>query len=116
MITLDGAPLRRGTEMARHLTISRSLCAPIYFCDSRSLAAGQQREHEGLLRDYFPNGTDLRSCENLVGAGEGSRTLMTSLEGVPQRCRRGADLAIWVSMSTRGCLSLAMVNGTPMAR
>jgi hypothetical protein len=56
------------------------------------------------------------SCVNSVGAGEGNRTLMTSLEGVPQRCRSGAGLRIWVSAGARGCPSLAMANGTLMAK
>jgi hypothetical protein len=56
------------------------------------------------------------SCGNSIGAGEENRTLMTSLEGVAQRCRRSADLPIWVSMSTRGCPSLAMINGTVILR
>ena len=46
--------------MARHLTITRSLGAPVYFCDSHS--PGQRGSNEtmnGLLRDYFPKGTDL---------------------------------------------------------
>jgi len=41
MADLPAALLRsitwdQGTEMARHLTIARSLGAPVYFCDSRS--------------------------------------------------------------------------------
>ena len=40
----------------------------------------------------------------------------TSLEGVPQRCRSGAGLRIWVSAGARGWPSLAMANGTLMAQ
>src|SRR5690349_11860235 len=47
----------RGTEMARHLTTTEKLGAPVYFCDSRS--PWQQREYERLLRDYFPKGVSL---------------------------------------------------------
>jgi IS30 family transposase len=41
MADLPAAMLRtitwdQGTEMARHLTITRSLGAPVYFCDSHS--------------------------------------------------------------------------------
>jgi IS30 family transposase len=46
--------------MARHITITRSLGAPVYFCDSHS--PWQRRSNEntnGLLCDYFPKGTDL---------------------------------------------------------
>lgn len=50
----------QGTEMARHLTITESLGAPVYFCDSRSpWQRGSNENTNGLLRDYFPKGTDL---------------------------------------------------------
>ena len=50
----------QGTEMARHLTIARSLGAPVYFCDSHSpWQRGSNENMNGLLRDYFPKGTDL---------------------------------------------------------
>ena len=50
----------QGTEMARHLTITRSLGAPVYFCDSHSpWQHGTNENTNGLLRDYFPKSTDL---------------------------------------------------------
>src|SRR4029453_4273488 len=52
----------QGTEMARHLTITKSLGAPVYFCDSHSpWQRGSNENTNGLLRDYFPKATDL-SC------------------------------------------------------
>jgi IS30 family transposase len=52
----------QGTEMARHLTITKSIGAPVYFCDSRSpWQRGSNENTNGLLRDYFPKGTDLAS-------------------------------------------------------
>ena len=50
----------QGTEMARHRPITRSLGAPVYFCDSHSpWQRGSNENTNGLLRDYFPKGTDL---------------------------------------------------------
>ena len=46
--------------MARHLKITTSLGAPVYFCDSHSpWQRGSNENMNGLLRDYFPKGTDL---------------------------------------------------------
>jgi transposase, IS30 family len=65
MADLPAALLRsitwdQGTEMARHLTIARSLGTTVYFCDSRSpWQRGSNENANGLLRDYFPKGTDL---------------------------------------------------------
>jgi IS30 family transposase len=51
----------QGTEMARHRTITETLGTPVYFCDSRSpWQRGSNENTNGLLRDYFPKGTDLR--------------------------------------------------------
>jgi IS30 family transposase len=52
----------QGTEMARHTTIAKSLGVSVFFCDSRSPWQPGSTEHtNGLLRDYFPKGTDLTS-------------------------------------------------------
>jgi IS30 family transposase len=60
----------QGTEMARHLTITKSFGAPVYFCDSHP--PWQRRSNEnanGLLRDYLPKGTPLgiHSADHLLG-------------------------------------------------
>ena len=50
----------QGTEMARHLTTTDKLGAPVYFCDSRSpWQRGSNENTNGLLRDYFPKGVSL---------------------------------------------------------
>ena len=52
----------QGTEMARHLTIAKSLGASSYFCDSRSpWQRGSNENTNGLLPNYFPKDTDLSS-------------------------------------------------------
>lgn len=59
----------QGTEMARHLSITKSLGVPVYFCDSRSpWQRGSNENTNGLLRDYFPKGTDLsaHTAEHLL--------------------------------------------------
>ena len=61
------APLRRslawdqGQEMAVHGEIALALGRPVFFGDkAKGVAAVQQRNTDGLLRQYFPKGTDLR--------------------------------------------------------
>jgi IS30 family transposase len=59
-----------GTEVARHPTITTTLGAPIDFCESRSPWQRSSNENtNGLLRDYFPKGTDLRvhPAEHFLG-------------------------------------------------
>ena len=50
----------QGTEMARHLTVTKTLGAPVYFCDSRSpWQRGSNENTNGLLRQYLPKTADL---------------------------------------------------------
>ncbi|HJT03256.1 MAG TPA: IS30 family transposase [Pseudonocardiaceae bacterium] len=51
----------QGSEMARHAEITQILGTPVFFCDKASPWQRPSNENtNGLLRQYFPKGTDLR--------------------------------------------------------
>jgi IS30 family transposase len=51
----------QGREMSTHLDISRLAGIEVYFCEKSSpWQRGTNENTNGLLRDYFPKGTDLR--------------------------------------------------------
>lgn len=59
----------QGTEMAWHLSVTKSLGAEVYLCDPRSpWQWGSNENANGLLRQYFPKGADLslHSPEHLL--------------------------------------------------
>jgi transposase, IS30 family len=51
----------QGKELAMHQQISEQTSTQVFFCDAHSpWQRGSNENMNGLLRDYFPKGTDLR--------------------------------------------------------
>ena len=86
-ITTLPAQLRRslawdqGAEMARHADLRVEHDLPVYFCDPQSpWQRGTNENTNGLLRQYFPKGTDL----TLHGPGD-LEAVATALNGRPRK-------------------------------
>ncbi len=63
----------QGSEMASHAEIAAALGMPVYFCEKASPWQRPSNENtNGLLRQYFPKGTDLRhhDADRLVAVAD----------------------------------------------
>jgi IS30 family transposase len=67
----------QGKEMALHAEVTAALGMPVYFCDKASPWQRPSDENtNGLLRQYFPKGSDLRAH----GPGEVPRSFRTGID------------------------------------
>jgi transposase, IS30 family len=67
--------------MALHADITRLLCMPVFVCDPHAPWQRPTNENtNGLLRQYFPKGTDLR-----VHAPEHLAAVAAELNGRPRK-------------------------------
>ena len=72
----------RGMEMARHKDFSVATDVQVYFCDPRSpWQRGSNENTNGLLRQYFPKGTDFGK----VTKAQVDR-MTRSMNNRPRRC------------------------------
>jgi IS30 family transposase len=72
----------QGSEMASHLQITAALGMSVYFCDPHSPWQRPTNENSnGLLRDYFPKGTDLA-----VHSAQRLQEVQDELNNRPRKC------------------------------
>jgi IS30 family transposase len=68
-------------EIAQHTELTILADVPVYFCDPHSPSQrGTNENTNGLLRQYFPKGTDLR-----VHAPDGLEAVAAALNGRPRK-------------------------------
>jgi transposase, IS30 family len=105
----------QGSEMALHTEIAQALGMPVYFCEKASPWQRPGNENtNGLLRQYFPKGTDLRrhDAERLTDVADelntrprktlSWQTPAARFAGVPGRRRRARARRVPGSAGTSG--------------
>jgi IS30 family transposase len=87
----------QGSEMALHAEIAQALAMPVYVCEKASPWQRPSNENtNGLLRQYFPKGTDLRchDAEQLAAVADELNTRPRKTLGWKTPAARLADVTV----------------------
>jgi DNA-directed RNA polymerase specialized sigma24 family protein len=98
LVTTTNAARSRGAEMARHADVTAALGTHVYFCDPASpWQRGSNENANGLLRQYFRKGTDLKAVDEAD-----LRQAVDEINDPPPRCPRMGKRSDQVRFSSSG--------------